>query len=29
VLCQVLLLARHHDVDLPAEIERKWLFRLR
>lgn len=29
VLCQVLLLARHHDVDLPAEIDRKWLSRLR
>jgi len=25
VLCQVLLLARHHDVDLQAEVERKWL----
>ena len=25
VLCQVLLLARQHDVDLPAEINRKWL----
>jgi hypothetical protein len=29
VLCQVLLLARHHEVDLPAEIDRKWLSRLR
>jgi NTP pyrophosphatase (non-canonical NTP hydrolase) len=29
VLCQVLLLARHHEVDLPAEIDRKWLYRLR
>lgn len=29
VLCQVLLLARHHDVDLAAEVDRKWLFRLR
>ncbi|MEU8225262.1 pyrophosphatase [Kribbella sp. NPDC048915] len=25
VLCQLLLLARHHDVDLPREVERKWL----
>ncbi|MER7245310.1 pyrophosphatase [Kribbella sp. NPDC000426] len=25
VLCQLLLFARQHDVDLPAEIERKWL----
>ncbi|GIE98362.1 MazG nucleotide pyrophosphohydrolase domain-containing protein [Paractinoplanes rishiriensis] len=25
VLCHVLLLARHHDVDLPAEITAKWL----
>jgi len=25
VLCQVLLLARHHDVDLEAEVEQKWL----
>jgi NTP pyrophosphatase (non-canonical NTP hydrolase) len=25
VFCQLLLLARQHDVDLPAEIERKWL----
>ena len=29
VLCQLLLLARHHDVDVPAELERKWLYRLR
>jgi NTP pyrophosphatase (non-canonical NTP hydrolase) len=29
VLCQVVLLARHHEVDLPAEIDRKWLSRLR
>jgi NTP pyrophosphatase (non-canonical NTP hydrolase) len=29
VLCQVVLLARHHEVDLPAEINRKWLSRLR
>ena len=29
VLCQVVLLARHHEVDLPAEIDRKWLYRLR
>jgi NTP pyrophosphatase (non-canonical NTP hydrolase) len=29
VLCQVVLLARHHEVDLPAEIDRKWLHRLR
>ena len=25
VLCQVLLLARHHDIDLEAEVEQKWL----
>ena len=25
VFCQLLLLARRHDVDLPREIERKWL----
>ncbi|MEV0054986.1 hypothetical protein AB0H34_31350 [Saccharopolyspora shandongensis] len=25
VLCQVLLLAHHHDVDLDAEVARKWL----
>src|SRR5438132_791997 len=25
VLCQLLLFAHHHDVDLPAEVERKWL----
>ena len=29
VLCQTLLLARHFDVDVAAEIERKWLSRLR
>ena len=27
VLCQLLLLARHHAVDVPAAIERKWLIR--
>ncbi|MEW9554025.1 MazG nucleotide pyrophosphohydrolase domain-containing protein [Nonomuraea sp. NPDC050783] len=27
VLCHVLLLARHHGVDLEAEIDRKWLNR--
>ncbi len=27
VFCQLLLLARQHDVNLPAEIERKWLAR--
>jgi NTP pyrophosphatase (non-canonical NTP hydrolase) len=25
VFCQLLLFARQHDVDLPTEIERKWL----
>jgi NTP pyrophosphatase (non-canonical NTP hydrolase) len=25
VLCQLLLLARRHNVDLPAEIDKKWL----
>ncbi len=25
VLCQVLLMARHHGIDLKAEVERKWL----
>jgi NTP pyrophosphatase (non-canonical NTP hydrolase) len=25
VLCHTVLLARHHDVDLDAEIARKWL----
>ncbi|NUR94946.1 MAG: pyrophosphatase [Kribbellaceae bacterium] len=25
VLCQLLLFARQHDVDLPAEVDRKWL----
>ena len=25
VFCQLLLLARQHDVDLPTEIEKKWL----
>ena len=29
VLCHVLLLARHHGVDLEDEVERKWLYRLR
>src|SRR5262245_26998788 len=28
VLCHVLLLARAHGVDLPTEIDRKWLSRL-
>ncbi|SEM60212.1 MazG nucleotide pyrophosphohydrolase domain-containing protein [Nonomuraea pusilla] len=28
VLCQVLLMARHHGVDLEAEVARKWLERL-
>ncbi|MDP9814922.1 pyrophosphatase [Spirilliplanes yamanashiensis] len=28
VLCHVLLLARHHGVDLAAEVDRKWLVRL-
>jgi NTP pyrophosphatase (non-canonical NTP hydrolase) len=27
VFCQLLLLARQHNVDLPGEIERKWLVR--
>ncbi|AGZ38821.1 MazG nucleotide pyrophosphohydrolase domain-containing protein [Actinoplanes friuliensis] len=27
VLCQVLLLARHHNVDVEAEVTRKWLSR--
>jgi NTP pyrophosphatase (non-canonical NTP hydrolase) len=27
VLCQLLLLARHHQVDVPAAVERKWLIR--
>ncbi|WP_416901514.1 pyrophosphatase [Micromonospora echinospora] len=25
VLCQVLVMARHHGVDLRSEVERKWL----
>ena len=25
VLCQLLLFAKQHDVDLPAEIDNKWL----
>ncbi|TCO35429.1 hypothetical protein EV652_101309 [Kribbella steppae] len=25
VFCQLLLLARQHDVDLPGEIDKKWL----
>ena len=25
VLCQTLLLARHHGIDLDAEVQRKWL----
>jgi NTP pyrophosphatase (non-canonical NTP hydrolase) len=25
VLCQLLLFARQHDVDLPAEVDQKWL----
>lgn len=29
VLCHVLLLARHHGVDLEAEVQEKWLRRLR
>ena len=29
VLCQLLLMARHHGVDVAAEVERKWLYRLR
>jgi NTP pyrophosphatase (non-canonical NTP hydrolase) len=29
VLCQVLLMADHHGVDVEAEVERKWLYRLR
>lgn len=29
VLCHVLLMARHHGVDLEAEVGRKWLVRLR
>ncbi|SDL35812.1 NTP pyrophosphatase, house-cleaning of non-canonical NTPs [Nonomuraea maritima] len=27
VLCHVVLMARHHGVDLAAEVERKWLVR--
>jgi NTP pyrophosphatase (non-canonical NTP hydrolase) len=27
VICQLILLARQHDVDLPREIQRKWLDR--
>jgi NTP pyrophosphatase (non-canonical NTP hydrolase) len=27
VICQLILLARQHDVDLPREIDRKWLAR--
>lgn len=27
VICQLLLFARRHDVDLTGEIERKWLAR--
>jgi NTP pyrophosphatase (non-canonical NTP hydrolase) len=29
VLCQLLLMARHYEVDVAAEVERKWLYRLR
>ncbi len=29
VLCQLLLMANHHGVDVAAEVERKWLYRLR
>ena len=29
VLCQLLLMAHHHGVDVTEEIERKWLYRLR
>jgi NTP pyrophosphatase (non-canonical NTP hydrolase) len=28
VLCHVLLLAEHHEVDLPAAVKRKWLSRV-
>ena len=28
VLCQLLLLAHHHDVDVEHEVRRKWLVRL-
>jgi len=28
VLCNALLLAKHHQVDLPAAIKRKWLSRV-
>lgn len=28
VLCHALLLAEHHQVDLPAAIRRKWLSRV-
>ena len=29
VLCQLVLMAAHHGVDLEAEVENKWLYRLR
>jgi hypothetical protein len=28
VLCQLLLMANHHGVDIEAEVDRKWLYRL-
>ena len=28
VLCQLLLMARHHGVDIEHEVRRKWLYRL-
>ncbi|GLY98096.1 MazG nucleotide pyrophosphohydrolase domain-containing protein [Actinoplanes sp. NBRC 103695] len=28
VLCQLLLMARHHGVDIEDEVRRKWLYRL-
>lgn len=28
VLCQLLLMATHHGVDIEAEIRKKWLYRL-
>ena len=29
VLCQLLLMAQHHGVDIEDEVDRKWLHRLR
>jgi NTP pyrophosphatase (non-canonical NTP hydrolase) len=29
VLCQLLLMANHHGVDVEAEVDQKWLYRLR